>query len=72
MKSEAAERPAERGLAASAVDPMKLTKTKGSNQTLESGNCCLCRRYDEIQQELGRILKKLEDQVCCFYTRDGL
>ena len=50
-RSKAAIWPWNQEFAASAVDPMKLTKTKGSNQTLESRICCLCRWPDETRED---------------------
>ena len=56
---KAANAPQKQDFAASAEDPKKLTKIKGSNLASEAGFCCFRRRPDETRQE-QRQLKCLE------------
>ena len=49
-RSKAANTPRKQDFAASAEDPMKPTKPKGSNHTSEARFCCHCRRPDETRQ----------------------
>ena len=48
--SKAADTPQKQDFAASAEDPMKHTKLKGSRHASEAGFCCLRRRPDETPQ----------------------
>jgi len=48
--------------AASAEDPMKLSKVKGSNHASEAGFCCLCRRPEETRQG-QRQQPRLRDRI---------
>jgi len=48
---EAAISPQNQEFAASAEDPMKLARSKGSNIVSEAGICCLCRRPNETCQD---------------------
>ncbi len=50
LRSKAADTPQRQDFAASAEDPKKLTKVKGSNHASEAGFCCLCRRPEETDQ----------------------
>ena len=50
-RPKAADTPRKQDFAASAEDPKKLAKVKGSNRTTEAGFCCLCRRPDETRQD---------------------
>ena len=47
---KAADTPRKQDFAASAKDPMKPTKVKGSRHASEAGFCCLRRRPDETRQ----------------------
>ena len=50
-RPKAADTPRKQDFAASAEDPKKLAKVKGSNRTTEAGFCCLCRRPEETRQD---------------------
>jgi len=47
-RPKAAIAPWEQDFAASAEDPKKLARLKGSNHTSEAGFCCLRRRPEEL------------------------
>ena len=49
-RSKAATTPPRQDFAASAEDPKKLAKVKGSNHASEAGFCCFRRRPEETRQ----------------------
>ena len=60
-RPKAAYSPKKQDFAASAEDPMKLTKTKGSKLASQARFCCLRLEHDETRQGClcSRVISKL-------------